>query len=126
VIYSNQFIPHLMMMFIVVPKPYPGFPGCFVTAPNNNTKISYILLAVMEAGEYLWCTSIFHVGAYVCKVLMVLMAISAYKSCLSWCCETIRYPKFSFVDKIGSMGELSRVIHRDGEYFPCFEQFGHS
>jgi hypothetical protein len=67
-------------MLIVSPKPYEGFRGCFITYANNMPRISYTLLVFMETGELQGCTSMFHVGPYACKELMVLMVISAYKS----------------------------------------------
>jgi hypothetical protein len=43
-----RFVP---LMFVVIPKPYAGFRGCLLTAENNSPRESYILLAVVEAGD---------------------------------------------------------------------------
>jgi hypothetical protein len=41
-----------MVMLIVSPKPYEGFRGCFVTAATQNNMPSYILLVLVETGEF--------------------------------------------------------------------------
>jgi hypothetical protein len=68
-------------MFAVIPEPYEGFRGCLLTTENNSVREGYILLAVVEAGKYVEETNV-RVGSYTCEVVMALMVISAYKSCL--------------------------------------------
>jgi hypothetical protein len=41
-----------MLMIAVIPKPYEGFRGCFLTTASNSPKVVYIALSVVEAGEY--------------------------------------------------------------------------
>jgi hypothetical protein len=47
-----------MLMFAVIPKPYEGFRGCFVTTGNNSPRKSYIFFTSVEAGEYVEETNV--------------------------------------------------------------------
>jgi hypothetical protein len=102
--------------FIDADPPYPGFRGCFNTRAQRSLWQNYTMLTVAEAGMFHWLYYIY-LEIYVIIALLILMIISAFRSCQSSSCVSLPSATHYFLqtaDRRGNNNELSYIIHRDG------------